>query len=68
MVLLGSDLKDDLAPTRLQEEGHLPPHQIAQSPILPGLENFRGGGSQNFSGQPVSGPHHHHSKEFLPNI
>ena len=44
-------------------QGHLPLDQVAQSPVQPGLEHFQGGGSHNFSGQPLS--HHPHSKEFL---
>jgi len=50
------------------EQGHLPPDQVAQSPIQPGLEHCQGGGSHSFSGQPVPVPHHPHSKEFLPCI
>jgi len=50
------------------EQGHLPPAQVAQSSIQPGLEPCQGGGSHSFSGQ--TGPvfHHPHGKEFLPNI
>jgi len=47
---------------------HLPLDQVAQSPIQPGLEHSQGGSSHRFSGQPVTVPHHPHSKEFLPNI
>jgi len=49
-------------------QGHLPLDQVAQSPIQPGLEPCQGGGIYNFSGQPVSVPHHPHSKEFLSYI
>jgi len=38
-------------------QGHLPPDQVAQSPVQPGLER---GGSHSFSGQPGPGPHHPH--------
>jgi len=44
-------------------QGHLPPDQVAQSPIQPGLEHFQGGGIHSFSGQPVPVPHHPHSEE-----
>ena len=47
------------------EQGNLPPDQVAQSSIQPGLEHCQGGGSHSFSGQPVPVPHHPHSKEFL---
>jgi len=50
------------------EQGHLPLDQVAQSSIQPGLEHLQGGGSHNFSGQPVPGPHHPHGEEFLPKI
>jgi len=50
------------------EQGHLPPDQVAQSSVQLGLEHCQGGSSHGFSGQPVPGPHHPHSEEFLPNI
>jgi len=50
------------------EQGHLPPDQVAQSSIQPGLEPCQGGGSHSFSGQPVPVPHHPHGEEFLPSI
>ena len=47
-------------------QGHLPPDQVAQSPIQPGLEHRQGGGSHSFSGQPAAPvPHCPHSEEFL---
>jgi len=49
-------------------QGHLPPDQVAQSPIQPGLEHCQGGDSHSFSGQPVPVPHHPCSEEFIPNI
>ena len=49
----------------LLRQGHLPPDQVAQSPIQPGLECFQGGGIHNLSGQPVPVSHHPPSKEFL---
>jgi len=51
-----------------REQGHLPPDQVAESPVQPGLEHCQGGGSHSFSGQPVPVPHHPHGKEFHPNI
>jgi len=50
------------------EQGHLPPDQVAQSSIQPGLEHCQGGGSHSFSGQSLPVPHHPHGEEFLPNI
>ena len=32
------------------EQGHLPPAQVAQSSVQPGLEHCQGGGSHSFSG------------------
>jgi len=40
------------------EQGHLPPDQVAQSSIQPGLEHCQAGGSHSFSGQPVPVFHH----------
>jgi len=68
MVWVGRDLKSHLVPIPCHEQGHLPPEQVAQSPIQPGLEHCRAGGSHSFSGQPVSLPHHPHGEEFLPYI
>jgi len=51
-----------------QEQGHLPPNQVAQSSIQPGLEHFQGGGIHTFSGQPGPVFHHPYGEEFLPNI
>jgi len=42
--------------------------QVTQSPIQLGLEHFRERDIHNFSGKPVSLPHHPHSEEFLPYI
>ena len=50
------------------EQGHLPPDQVAQSSIQPGLEHCKGGGSHSFSGQPVPVFHNPHGEEFLPSI
>jgi len=47
---------------------HLPPDQVAQSPVQPGLECFQGRGIHSSSGQPVPVPHHPYSKEFLSYI
>jgi len=50
------------------EHGHLPPDQVAQSSIQPGLQHFQVGGIHSFSGQPVPVFHHPHGEEFLSNI
>ena len=39
---------------------------LLKAPYQLGLEYFQGGGIHHFSGQPVSVPHHPHSKECLP--
>ena len=49
-------------------QGPLPPAQVAQSPVQPGLEHCQGGGSHSFSGQPGPGPRHPQDNEFLPYI
>ncbi|NWU81158.1 WASF3 protein, partial [Onychorhynchus coronatus] len=49
-------------------QGHLLLSQVAPSPVQPGLGHSQGWGSHSFSGQPVPGPPHPHSQEFLPNI
>ncbi|NXG55756.1 PR40A factor, partial [Hemiprocne comata] len=52
------DLKDHLVPNPLHGQGHLPPDQVAPSPIQPALEHFQGWGSHSFPGQPGPGSHH----------
>ncbi|NXG18486.1 KSR2 Kinase, partial [Grallaria varia] len=61
------DCRDSATPCHGQ--GYFPPAQVAPSTIQPGLGHFQGSrGSHSFSGQPVPGPAHPHSQEFLPNI
>ena len=50
------------------QQGHLPPDQVAQSSVQPGLEPCQGGGSHSCSGQPGPGFHHPHREEFLPQL
>jgi len=50
------------------EQEHLPPDQVAQSSIQPGLEYCQERGSHSFSGQPEPVFHHLHGEEVLPNI
>ncbi|NXG23775.1 SESN2 protein, partial [Grallaria varia] len=54
--------------TKEHIEGHLPPAQVAPSPIQPGLGHFQGWGSHSFSARPAPGPAHPHREQFLPNI
>jgi len=68
MVWVGRDLKDQLIPTPCHGQGHLPPDQVAPSPIQPGLECFQGWGIHSFFGQPAPVPQHPLSKELLPYI
>ncbi|EOB08416.1 hypothetical protein Anapl_06434, partial [Anas platyrhynchos] len=58
MAQVGRNLKDHPFPPPCHGQEHLPPDQVAQSPIQPGLEHLQGWGIHNFSGQPVPGPHH----------
>jgi len=46
------------------EQGHLPLDQAAQSSIQPAFEHCQGGGSHNFSGQPVPVFDHPHGEEL----
>ena len=68
MVGLEGNLKDHLIPTPCHGQGHLPPAQVAQSPIQPGLGHCQGWGIHSCSGQPVPVSYHLHCIEFLPNI
>jgi len=43
MVWVGKDLKDHLVPSPCHGQGPLPPDQVAQSPVQPGLEHCQGG-------------------------
>jgi len=54
-----------LAQPPCSEQGHLQLDQVAQSPVQPGLEHFQGGGSHNFSGEPVPVFHHPHGKKIF---
>ena len=65
-VCVGRDLEDHLSPPPCHGQGHLPLSQVTPSPVQPGLGHFQGWGSHCFSGQPVPGPQHPHSQEFLP--
>jgi len=62
MICVGKDLKDHLVPTPLPGQGHLSLDQVSQSPVQPGLEQFQGGGSHNFSRKPAPVPHYPHRK------
>jgi len=64
--MVGRDLTDHLIPNPCRGQGRpLPPDQVAQSPVQPGLEHLQGWGIHSFSGQPGPGPHHPHRKELL---
>ena len=41
-VWVGRDLKGHLIPAPCHRQGHLPPDQVAQSPIQPGLKHLQG--------------------------
>jgi len=68
MVWVGKDHEDHVVQSPCYRQGQILPHQVAHSPIQPGLEHLQGGGIHNLTGQPVLVSHHPHSKEFLPNI
>jgi len=53
MVWVGRDLIDHPVPHPCHGQGPLPPGQVAQSPVQPGLERFQAGDIHSFSGQPV---------------
>lgn len=57
MAWIWKDLKDHHVPLLCHVQGHLPLDQVLQSHIQPGLEQFKGWGSHNFSGEPVSVPY-----------
>jgi len=68
MVGVKRKLKHHLVPSPCHGQGHLPPDQVAQSPLQPGLDHLHGWSIHSFCGQPVPVPHHRLSKEFIPNI
>lgn len=58
MFWIGRDLKGHRVPTPSCGQTHLPPDQVAQSPIHPDLEHFQGWSTHSFSGQPLLVPRH----------
>jgi len=54
--------------TPCYRQGPLPLDQVAQRPILPGLEHLQGWVTHSFSWQPVPVPYHPLRKEFISNI
>lgn len=62
MFWIGRDLQ--VQPTS-HVQGHVPLHQVAQSPTQPGLEQFHGWGIHSFSGQSFSVFHHTYHKNFF---
>jgi len=46
-------------------QGHLPLHQVAQSPVQAGLEHIQRVGMHSFAGQPLPVPPHPHTEEFF---
>jgi len=65
---LEGTFRGHLAQPPCSEQGYLQLHQVAQSPIQPGLEGFQGQGPCHPSGQHVPGFHHPRGKKFLPYI
>jgi len=63
-----SSCKGHLVQPLCSEQGHLQLHQVAQSPVQPGLEHFQGRGLHCLSGQPVPVFHNPHCKKFLSYI
>uniref|UniRef100_A0A8B9GSG9 Sodium/hydrogen exchanger n=1 Tax=Amazona collaria TaxID=241587 RepID=A0A8B9GSG9_9PSIT len=47
LVWVGRELKAHPVPTPCHEQGHLPLHHVAPSPVQPGLEQCQGWGSQS---------------------
>jgi len=64
VVWLGRDVKDNLIPT-IPPEAETPSTRLGCSKPHPAWPRR---GSHSFSGQPVSVPHHPHSKELLSSI
>ena len=57
MVWVEKDFKDHLVQLPCHVQGHLPLDQVAQSPVIPGLEHVQGWGIHTFSGQLIPPPH-----------
>ena len=55
---LGGTFRGRQAQPPCNEQRHLQPDQVAQSPVQPGLECFQGWGIDHLSGQPGPGFHH----------
>ena len=66
MVWVGKDLKAHPVSTPCHGQGHLPPDQVAPSPVQPSPEHCQGWGIYHFSGHPVPAPHHPHREELVP--
>jgi len=62
---LEGTLESHLVQLPCDEQVHLQPHQVAQSPIEPDLECLQGTGIHHLSGQPVPVPHHPYCKNFF---
>lgn len=56
---------DVISPTPCNEQGHLPPLQVAQRPVQLDLDFFQGWDSHHFSGQHVPVSHHLTHEKFL---
>ena len=65
MPWVGRAIKDHPPPTQMLWAGCHPLDQTLQGPIQPGLEHLQEWGIHIFSGQPVPGPHHLLSENFL---
>ena len=65
---LEGTLRGHLVQPPWSEQGHLQLDQVAQSPVQPDLECFRGWGIYHLSGQPVPVFHHPHCKKCLPSV
>jgi len=65
---LEETFKGHLVQLLCNEQGHLQPHQGAQSPVLPDLDCPQGQGIHHLSGQPVTVPYHPHCKKLLPYV
>jgi len=55
-------------PSGREQQGHLQLQQVAQSPVQPDLECFKGWGLHYFSVELVPVFHHPHCNKFLPYI
>jgi len=63
--VLEGTFRHHLTQSPYNKQGHLQLHQVAQSPVQPGLESLQGWGIDHLSGEPGPGFHHLHCKKKI---